>query len=194
MPWSETIRFDRPLRDVRPLAHAPGPDWPAFLEQQLHQAYERGRLEGERALSEQLIRQRNELGELQRGLLDALRRAIPQVLQQAESLLMPLALEAARRIVAEMPITPELVERVVREALQQAEDTAEVTIRVHPDDLALLRQYGSELLQGLPGSGPLKFVASSEVSRGGCLIQTRFGLVDARRETKLEQLQQTLLP
>jgi len=37
-------------------------------------------------------------------------------------------------------------------------------------------------------------VASSEVSRGGCLIQTRFGLVDARRETKLEQLQQTLLP
>jgi len=116
------------------------------------------------------------------------------VLQQAESLLMPLALEAARRIVAEMPITPELVERVVREALQQAEDTAEVTIRVHPDDLALLRQYGSELLQGLPGSGPLKFVASSEVSRGGCLIQTRFGLVDARRETKLEQLQQTLLP
>ncbi len=193
MPWSETIRFDRPLRDLRPLAHVPGPDWPAFLEQQLHQAYERGRLEGERALSEQLIRQRNELGELQRGLLDALRRAIPQVLQQAESLLMPLALEAARRIVAEMPITPELVERVVREALQQAEDTAEVTIRVHPDDLALLRQYGSELLQGLPGSGPLKFVASHEVSRGGCLIQTRFGLVDARRETKLEQLQQTLL-
>ena len=126
--------------------------------------------------------------------MDALRRAVPQVLQQAESLLMPLALEAARRIVAEMPITPELVERVVREALQQAEDTAEVTIRVHPDDLALLRQYGSELLQGLPGSGPLKFVASSEVSRGGCLIQTRFGLVDARRETKLEQLQQTLLP
>lgn len=194
MPWSETIRFDRPLRDVQCLAGTPPPDWPALLEQQLRQAHERGRLEGERALSEQLIHQRNELAELQRGVLDALRRAVPQVLQQAESLLIPLALEAARRVVAELPITPELVERVVRETLQQAEDTAEITVRLHPDDLALLRQYGSELLQGLPGLGPLKFVASTDVGRGGCIVQTRFGLIDARRETKLEQLHQTLTP
>jgi len=194
MPWSETIRFDRPLRDVQCLAGTPPPDWPALLEQQLRQAHERGRLEGERALSEQLIHQRNELAELQRGVLDALRRAVPQVLQQAESLLIPLALEAARRVGAEMPITPELVERIVRETLQQAEDTAEITVRLHPDDLALLRQYGSELLQGLPGLGPLKFVASTDVGRGGCIVQTRFGLIDARRETKLEQLHQTLTP
>lgn len=192
MPWSETIRFDRPLHDVRCLAGAPPPDWPAVLERELRQAYERGRVEGERALSEQLIRQRNELAELQRGVLDALRRAVPQVLQQAESLLVPLGLEAARRIVAELPITAELVEHVVRETLQQAEDTAEITVRLHPEDLALLRQYGSELFQGFPGLGPLKFVASTDVDRGGCIVQTRFGVIDARRETKLQQLHQTL--
>ncbi|NGO37890.1 hypothetical protein G4L39_00525 [Limisphaera ngatamarikiensis] len=194
MSWSETIRLDRPLRGVRLITgRPPGPDWPAVWAGELRRAREEGRREGERALSEQLIRQRNELAEMQRGVLDALRRAVPEVLRQAESMLIPLALEAARRIVAEVPIDAALVERVVREALRQAGDTAEVTVRLHPEDLALLRQHGSSLLEGSAGSAPLRFVASEEVGRGGCVVQTRFGLIDARRETKLEQLRQTLL-
>jgi flagellar biosynthesis/type III secretory pathway protein FliH len=56
----------------------------------------------------------------------------------------------------------------------------------------LLRLHHSPVLTGLPESGPLRFAGSSEVTRGGCLVQTRFGVIDARRETKLEQLRQTL--
>jgi flagellar biosynthesis/type III secretory pathway protein FliH len=47
-------------------------------------------------------------------------------------------------------------------------------------------------LEGLPETGPLKFSSSPEVTRGGCIVQTRFGLVDARRETKIEQVKQSL--
>jgi flagellar biosynthesis/type III secretory pathway protein FliH len=63
---------------------------------------------------------------------------------------------------------------------------------VHPDDLALLRQHQAPILDGLPDSGPLRFVSAPDVGRGGCVIQTRFGLVDARRETKIEQIRQSL--
>jgi flagellar assembly protein FliH len=91
-----------------------------------------------------------------------------------------------------MPIDAAVVEATVREALRQAEDTAEIVIQLHPEDLALLRQHQSPLLDGLPEAGPLRFVHSTEVSRGGCIIQTRFGLIDARRETKIEQLRQSL--
>lgn len=193
MPWSETIRFDRPLHGVRLLEGVTVADWPTVWEQSLQQARQEGRLEGERALREQLIRQRNELAEVQRGIGETLRRAVPELLQQAESLLVPLALEAARRIVAELPIDAPLVERVVREALQQARDTAEVTIRLHPEDLALLQRHGSPLLEGSGETGPLRFVAAPEVGRGGCVVVTRFGFIDARRETKLEQLRQAML-
>ena len=55
-----------------------------------------------------------------------------------------------------------------------------------------MRQHQSPLLNGLPEAGPLRFVATNEISRGGCIIQTRFGLIDARRETKFEQLRQSL--
>ena len=37
------------------------------------------------------------------------------------------------------------------------------------------------------------FSARPEVTRGGCLVQTRFGTVDARRETKFDLLKRNLL-
>ena len=130
--------------------------------------------------------------ELQRGILNSLSRALPQVAHEAETALIDVALEAAKKIVAGMPVDAALVESVVREALRQAEDTAEIVIQLHPDDLALLHQHQAKILDGLPETGPLRFAQSAEIGRGGCLIQTRFGMIDARRETKIEQLRQSL--
>jgi len=192
MNWSDTIPFGFKLFDVRLLTQAPQQDWREHIDEREQSAFERGRREGERKLSEQLILQRNDMVQLQNGVLTGLRNALPQLIQESETALMNLALEAARKFVADMPIDKELMESVIRESLRQVEDTAEVIIQLHPDDLALLRKYNAQILNGLPETGPMKFIASAEVSRGGCLVQTRFGLVDARRETKLEQLQHTL--
>jgi flagellar assembly protein FliH len=192
MKWAETISFDQPLRNVQLLAGAPAQDWQQFLGEREVVAFENGRRAGESALSEQLLRQRNETVALQRGILASLQAALPKVAHEAETALIDLALAAAKKIVADMPIDVALVEATVREALHQAEDTAEIVIQVHPEDLAILRQHQSPILNGLPESGPLRFVPSSEVGRGGCVIQTRFGIIDARRETKIEQLQQSL--
>ena len=192
MKWSETISLNQPLRDVCLLANAPSQNWGEFLRASEEASYQRGRREGEDALSEQLIQQRAEIAELQRGILESLSQAVPQVVKETETGLISLALEAARRIVAGLPISAELVESVVREALHQAEDSAEIVIQLHPEDLALLRKHDSKILAGLPDKGPLRFVTSGEVTRGGCIVQTRFGLIDARREVKLEQLSQTV--
>jgi flagellar assembly protein FliH len=192
MKWSDSIPFSRPLRGVRLLTQAPQQDWQEHLRACEQAAYERGQRDGEHALSGQLLQQRNETVELQRGILDSLRRVVPQVVQEGETALLSLALEAAKKMVAGLPINAEMVEAVVREALQQVEDTAEIIIQLHPDDLALLRQHNAPVLAGLPETGPLRFIGSTEVTRGGCIVQTRFGLVDARRETKIKQLRQTL--
>jgi flagellar assembly protein FliH len=192
MAFSQTLSFSKPLSDVRLLTGATPLDWEDVLRQREEAALLRGRGEGEKSVNEQLVHQRAEIAELQRGILDSLRRAVPQVIQETEGVLMRLAIEVAQKIVAGLPIGPEMVEAVVREALSQVEDTAEITIQLHPDDLALLRKQDSALLNGVPGLGPLRFAISPDVSRGGCLVQTRFGLIDATRETKVDQLQQSL--
>jgi flagellar assembly protein FliH len=192
MKWADTILFGQPVRDVCLLAGAPAQDWQQFLRDREQAAFEEGRRAGESALSEQLLRQRNDTIELQRGILSSLQTTLPKVAHEAETALIELALEAAKKIVAGMPVDVAMVESTVREALRQAEDSAEIVIQLHPDDLALLRQHQAEILNGLPDSGPMRFSHSSEVGRGGCVIQTRFGLIDARRETKIEQLRQSL--
>jgi flagellar assembly protein FliH len=192
MKWSKTIPFDRPLREVCLLSGAPVQDWQQFLAEREQAAYERGWREGESALNAQIIHQRNATIELQRGVLESLSRALPQVAHEAESALIELALESALKLVAGLPVDAALVEATVREALGQAKDTAEILVQLHPDDLALLREHEAKILNGLPETGPLRFAGSPEISRGGCLIQTRFGLIDARRETKIEQLRQSI--
>jgi len=192
MKWSETIALTEPLRDVRVTTLPPESEQEGRARIAEQAAYERGRLDGEKNLGEQMLQQRNELLELHQGVIESLRRAVPEVIQQTENTFMQLALECAKKIVAGIPITPELVEAVVREAVTQTKETAEILVQLHPDDLALLRKNQSPILQGLPEAGPLKFVGSSEISRGGCLVQTRFGLLDARRETKIEQLRENL--
>ncbi|HEX4266101.1 MAG TPA: FliH/SctL family protein [Verrucomicrobiae bacterium] len=190
MKWSESIPFNQPLHDVRVLANSPSQDWTEHLREREQAAYERGRHEGEDSLRQQLIDQRNEMGGALNNVIESLRKAVPQLVQESESALIQIALESAQKVVAGLPITAKMVDAVVREALQQVEDTGEVTIQLHPDDLALLRKQKTKTLESAPESGPLRFVGSAEVTRGGCLVQTRFGIIDARRETKFEQLQE----
>lgn len=192
MNWSDSIALQLPLRDARLLVKAPPQDWQEHVREREQTAYERGRRDGERALSEQLLQQRNEIAELQRGVIASLQQSLPQLIRQNESALMALALESAQKIVAGIPITLEMVEGVVREALRQVEGSTEMTVQLHPEDLALIRKNNSPLLNELSENGALHFSASSEISRGGCIVQTQFGLIDARRETKLEQIHKTL--
>ena len=192
MKWSSSISLQQPLRDVRLLTQAPALDWQEHLRECEKAAYERGRGEGERAMREQLLQQRSEMVELQKGVVHSLEQMLPRMAQEMESALIQLALESARKIVGGLEIDLQMVERVVREALGQVQDTAEISIRLHPEDLALLRKHESPLLEGLPETGPLRFSGSPEITRGGCVVQTRFGLIDALRETKLEQLRKAV--
>jgi flagellar assembly protein FliH len=156
-------------------------------------AYDRGRQEGEDVLREQLLAQRNEFLELQRGAIQSLRDAVGQVVRDSETELIVLAVEAAQRLVGGLPVTTEMVEAVVREALAQVEDTAEITVLLHADDLALLQKHTSPTSMTTTAGPHVQFRISPEVTRGGCLVQTRFGVVDGRRETKVELLKKTLV-
>lgn len=190
--WHETIRFGRPVLDVRisTAPHTLGFEERIRLREQA--AYERGRAEGEKALGDQLVQQRGELSGLQNGILDSLRAAVGQVTRECEGAMIALALEIAGKIVADMPVSSELVEAAVREALGQVEQKSSLTVLLNPMDYELLQRANAPVLLADVGGEQLKFQTSSNVTRGGCLVQTNFGVVDARRETKLEALKQSL--
>lgn len=192
--WHEPVRLDRPLRDVRLTAY---PSTEAELQARVRQAeaaaFERGRTAGEQALSEQLVRQRAELQELQNGVLDALQQVLPRLTRECERELVAIALEAAAKLVAGLPVSSEMLEAVVREALNQVEESASYSIEMHPDDLALLRNVNSPVLLPQGGAERVTFHGAPEVGRGGCVVHSQFGTIDARRSTKVELLREAIV-
>jgi flagellar assembly protein FliH len=184
----------RELRGKRQAQEASSgvPAEPAAEERELA-AYLRGRQDMEREIQDQLLCQRREFLALEQGVLESLRRVLPQVARDCESALRELCLEMARKLVADLPVTAELVERVVAEALGQVQETTEYHIYLHPEDLALLRRFRSKLVTGETAGRAWHCHAAPDISRGGCVVKTSFGTVDAQRESKLELIKKALL-
>jgi flagellar assembly protein FliH len=190
----EKMQLTQPMRDVRLAWNGAGDsDFERCLRDREQAAYERGRQDGERVLGEQLVLQRSELLELQRGVFESLRQAVPRVVHDCENALVSLALEVAQKLVAGLPVSSEMVESVVREALSHVEEATEFNVYLHPDDLDTLQRANSPLLSSHGETGRIHFHNTNEVNRGGCLVQTRFGVIDGRRETKFEALKKSLL-
>jgi flagellar assembly protein FliH len=83
---------------------------------------------------------------------------------------------------------PAIAAEMIRAALQLAAGTPRITLRVHPLDASLLAGQGTEITQALASCGDAAVVADENVTRGGCVIETQHGTIDARVEALLERI------
>ena len=163
-------------------------------------AYERGKKDAEASLQGQLemmkseyaVEQDQKLADFFKQIQDDLGGQVPRMLQSLEKHVINLAADIAMKIVAGTPIDKAMVETVVKDALAKAEKDTDVVVLLNEADLDLLSQADSELLHRKHGSSEVVFKASPEVSRGGCLLETRYGTVDARIETKANVLKKAV--
>ena len=163
-------------------------------------AYERGKKDAEASLQGQLemmkseyaVEQDQKLADFFKQIQDDLGWQVPRMLQSLEKHVINLAADIAMKIVAGTPIDKAMVETVVKDALAKAEKDTDVVVLLNEADLDLLSQADSELLHRTHGSSEVVFKASPEVSRGGCLLETRYGTVDARIETKANVLKKAV--
>jgi len=163
-------------------------------------AYERGKKDAEATLQSQLevmkteyaTEQQQKLADFFKNIQDDLGGQVPRMLQSLEKHVINLAADIAMKIVAGTPVDKSMVETVVKDALAKAEKDTDVVVLLNEADLELLSQADSELLQRTHGSCEVVFKASPEVSRGGCLLETRYGTVDARIETKADVLKKAV--
>lgn len=134
------------------------------------------------------------MAELQQGVLQSLRQAIPGVVRETEQALVTLALEVAGKLISGLPISAEMVQAAVQEAVGQLEHTTECHVYLHPEDLQLIQRYSSLDDHTSEAGVGLQYHASPEISRGGCVVKTSFGVIDVQRETKLSRIKTTILP
>ena len=105
-------------------------------------------------------------------------------------MVLELALDVARQVVAgELAAHPERILDVVNLALKQmAETSREARLLLHPDDAALVRPHLEQVLD----KNRLRIVEDLRIERGGCLIETSQGDLDATLPARWRQVVQVL--
>lgn len=192
MAFAKLIAFDRPLQGVA----VPGQNGRFCSETELaareEAAYQRG-VDAARALADQqMVEFRADIEQLGEGVFQKLMAAEPALVAQLRGTLPLLAVDIARRLLAGFEPPAELVARICEEALGQIfpeRDNLELSLA--PRDAEVLEKLKPAWLQRYPD---LRIRAEPSLAPGDCQIRSRFGLTDARVQTKLQALQHSLLP
>lgn len=105
-------------------------------------------------------------------------------------MVLELALDVARQVVAgELAARPERILDVVNMALKQmAETSREARLLLNPDDAALVRPHLDQVLD----KNRLRIVEDVRIVRGGCLVETSQGDLDATLPARWRQVVQVL--
>ncbi|MFH1575217.1 MAG: FliH/SctL family protein [Acidobacteriota bacterium] len=162
---------------------------PAHIEKQ---AYENGFRQGEKAGLE--LAEKN---------VEAFRRRYSEAISEVEKLkahlfaraekdVVRLALEVAKKIVhREISADPEIIQTLVKVALSHVAVKSAVTIRLNPADHSYFLERRSGISGGDDEEKEVILVADKAIERGGCLIQTECGDVDARIEEEFREVERS---
>jgi flagellar assembly protein FliH len=113
--------------------------------------------------------------------------------ERLEAQAVDLALFLAEKIVgAAVAADPQLVVEAVRGALRGIVERERVTVLVHPDDLELVRGAMGGLVATLGGIEHYEVQAERRVARGGAVVRTPDGDVDARLDVKLQRAREVV--
>ena len=115
--------------------------------------------------------------------LDALQQQMARALAVS-------ATHLARQMVrTEIEQRPEVVTTVAQEAVDTLLLSARhITLRVNPDDVALVSQGAADVL----AARGARIVSDGSVQRGGCLVESDIGVIDASIETRWRRAAATI--
>lgn len=127
------------------------------------------------------------------GAIQALHAEREAVADATERAAVELALRLSAKVVgAAVEADPELVVEAVRGALRLIMDRERFTVLVNPADLDIVRDGLIAVVAELGGVDHFDVQAERRVARGGAVVRTSEGEVDASLEAKLQRAREVL--
>ena len=158
-----------------------------------HQGLQLARTMAEQQSREEVERRlKTALPTLDRAI-EALQREKTQHLQQCERHVVRLALAIAERLVRrELSRTPDISLTLIREALELAASNDRLALHLHPADYETWHETLARSAAQRGGSQRLEIVADPEITPGGCVVKTEFGMIDQQLQSQLARIEEEL--
>ncbi len=115
---------------------------------------------------------------------------IAKVRQELEKMLIPVALKAAKKIVGrEIELSENTIVDIVSNSLKAVSQHKKITIYVNKKDLDPLEHSRTRLKQIFESLEVLSLRERSDIARGGCVIETEGGIINAQLENQWSALE-----
>jgi flagellar assembly protein FliH len=117
-----------------------------------------------------------------------------EILAETETQVVELVLLVAKKVVKVISENQKsVVVQNIAQALRKLKTKSEVIIRVNLADLQLSTEHIKDFVQMTENAKRITVVEDSTVDRGGCVIETDFGEIDARIASQLHELEEKIL-
>jgi len=114
--------------------------------------------------------------------------------KEYDKAIVTLALAVARRVVArEIDLDESAVLARSREAIRKIIGVEKVKIHINPADEEYIREHRNELSNYADSVREIAIEADNRVERGGCIIESELGNIDARISTQFELIEEAFL-
>jgi len=117
-----------------------------------------------------------------------------QIIEESESQLINLVLQISQKVIKVLSENQKnVVINNVIQALRKLKSRGDVVIRVNLEDLELTTQHTQDFLKMVENVKSITVLEDSTVDKGGCVIETDFGEIDARISSQLQEIEERIL-
>ena len=152
------------------------------------EAHAKGFAEGVESRKQEFLVALNAMAGVTREIGEVRKRIFSEVEEQ----MLGLACSIAEKVIhTEVGTNKEIVLAVLRDAVKNVVDHDGMKIRLNPDDLRFITEMKPDFLQGISGLKNTIFQEDASIKRGGVILETISGEVDARLEQQLTEIKKT---
>ncbi|MCQ2599772.1 MAG: flagellar assembly protein FliH [Treponema sp.] len=148
--------------------------------------YEAGYQDGQKE-AERLV-------ERMHNILDNVMKRREEILSETEYQIVELVVLMARKVVKIISENQKtVIMNNVLQALKKVKGRGDVTIRVNLADAKLTTEHIQDFIDRVEAVKGITVVEDTTVEKGGCIVETDFGAIDARISSQLTELEQKIM-
>jgi flagellar biosynthesis/type III secretory pathway protein FliH len=161
----------------------------SLIEEAFNKGLEQGRAEMEAVHEEQI---KNTVTAFETSIQE-MHRVRQKDIGCMESEIVRLSLAIAKKIVGYETEHRTVIQHVVEQAIGKVNDTRQLVIKINPKDLDTVQAIEQDLLPADDLGTVFRIEADEGIKRGGCIIETKLGDIDARIDKQIKIIEERLI-
>jgi len=161
------------------------------VEDAYNNGYEKGKLEATEELEQfyesELLRKTEEFYKI----ISSIEEQIKNYESDFHRLVITSAKKISEKIISRELENKTIIEETLQKSIHKIIGANEIIIRINPDDYELID--GNNSMQKInPGVSHIKFEIENNIEKGGCLVETEIGNLDARINSQISEIVKNL--